>query len=158
MADLEIAEYREYDAFAQDWSADGGSQEETEARLRWQLLGQLDDDELLIQLPEWLANEKVGFVDGATPTEFVGRIDQETKQTIRFIESAAAQSLSKRAHRIQKLEESVESGAEDADREEWLTDRLEEHRQAFEQREDAPGLAEEWLPKNQVQRAVRRID
>lgn len=157
MPELEIAEYNEYNTFARDWGAcDDG--DDAEIRLTWQLLGQLDDTELLIQLPEWLAEEKIGFVDGATPTEFVGRIDRETDKAILFGESAAAPPLKKRAHRIHELEESLDQEFSDDDRREWLVERLAEHRQAFERREDAPELAEEWLPKSQIQWAVQRID
>lgn len=50
---------------------------EDKIQLLWQLLGQLDPDELLIQIPNWLAEQKVEFVDGSPPAEFIGRIDLE---------------------------------------------------------------------------------
>lgn len=124
MSELEIADYSDYEVFAREWQAPGGGDDDTAVRLRWQLLGQLAADELLVQLPEWLAEEKIGFVDGATPTEFIGRLDRETEQAIRFVESAAAPPLLKRAHRIHKLEEGIAGALGDDDRQAWLTDRL----------------------------------
>jgi len=166
MTEFTIEEYATYEAFAQEWHAETlddhgvslaearkrGLITEDETRMRWQLLGQLDDGELLIQLPEWLAEDKVGFTDGAIPTEFVGRIKRETEQAIQFVDAAAAQSLLKLAHRIHQLEQATEEG----DTDEWITSRLEDHRDAFERREDVVTLNEAWLPKSQVIRAVRR--
>lgn len=152
MSDL-IVEYSEYETFASEWDA----ADETEARMLWQLLAELDDDVVLVQLTEWVADEKVGFVDGATPTTFVGRIDQETDKAIRLVESAAARPLMKRAHRIQNLEDGIENvGDDDEDRRQWLEDRLRETRREFETREDVIGLSEAWLPKSQLRHVIRR--
>lgn len=118
MADLTIQEFDDYDEFVQEWYAkelDVPLEEarnrslinEDKTRLLWQLLGQLEDNELLIQIPKWLADQKVGFVDGRTPTEFVGRIDRETEKAILFTDSASARSLTKLAHRIHQLETSI---------------------------------------------------
>ena len=147
MADLTVMECATYEEFAQAW--DGA---DSDTRMLWQLLGQLDPDEVLVQLPEWLAEEKVGYVDGATPTAFVGRIERETEKAILFGDSAAAGPLMKLAHRIHQLEQ----GTEADDRDEWLVDRLEDHRRAFEERADAVTLQDEWLPKSQLRRVVRR--
>lgn len=68
-------------------------------------MGQLDPDELLIKIPEWLAEENIGYVDGGTPTEFVGRIERETEKAILFADSASAHPLMRFAHRITNLEE-----------------------------------------------------
>lgn len=144
---LEITEYGTFDAFATTW--DGS---ETDTRLVWQLLGQLADDELLIELPDWLAEEKVGFVDGATPTAFVGRIERETDKAIRVTDAAAARSLMKLAHRIHELEQNED----DPDRDEWLDRQLQKHRRAFEEREDVITLQDEWLPKSQLRHVIRR--
>lgn len=106
MTGFDIQEFEDYDDFVRTWhveeldipldeARDQGLINGNETRLLWQLLGQLDDDELLIQIPDWLADEKVGFIDGSTPTEFVGRIDSETGKTILFVDSAAARSLTK---------------------------------------------------------------
>ncbi len=46
MTELEIHEYRDYDQFAEDWKDDDVATQQV-----WQLLGQLDDDELVVQLP-----------------------------------------------------------------------------------------------------------
>ena len=166
MADFEIQEFDDYDDFVQEWHAteldvslDEARKQslinEDKTRLLWQLLGQLENDELLIQIPQWLADQKVGFIDGTTPTEFVGRIDRETEKAILFTDSAAARSLTKLAHRIHQLETSIEH-ANDDDRQEWMENRLQQIRERFESREDATALSEEWLPKSQIQRAIRR--
>ena len=118
----------------------------------WQLLGQLNPDEVLVQLPEWLAEEKVGYTDGATPTAFVGRIERDTEKAILLNDSADARSLMKLAHRMHQLEE----GNAASDSREWLDERLADHRLAFKEREDTVPLQDEWLPKSQLRRVVRR--
>jgi hypothetical protein len=35
---------------------------------------------VLIQIPEWLAEKKAGYADGAPPTEVVGRTERETEK------------------------------------------------------------------------------
>jgi hypothetical protein len=148
MTDPDIQEVDSYEEFANEW--DEGNENTT--RLLWQLLCQLDDEEVLVQIPEWLAEEKAGYVDGAPPTEVVGRIERETEKAILLGDSAAARPLMKLAHRIHELERTED----DSDRNEWLDDRLAEHRQAFESREDVPELADGWLPKSQLQHVIRR--
>ncbi|MFC7157768.1 hypothetical protein ACFQPA_20295 [Halomarina halobia] len=78
MTSLHITDCADYETFARTWHAhsleqhdvslatacDRGLITEDETRLFWQLLGQLAPDELLFRLPEWLAEEKVGFVEG----------------------------------------------------------------------------------------------
>lgn len=169
MVDFEIQEFENYDDFVREWQRDTLNAQsislheardqnlinENETQLLWQLLGQLNSDELLIQIPKWLAEQKVGFVDGTTPTEFVGRIDRETDKAILYTDSAAARSLTKLAHRIHQLENSLEH-ADDSDRHEWIVNRLQQVRERFESRDDATTLSEEWLPKSQIQLAVRR--
>jgi hypothetical protein len=169
MVDIEIKEFKNYDDFVRVWRRDALNDlsisleeardrnllNEDETQLFWQLLGQLDPDELLIQIPKWLADQKVGFVNGATPTEFVGRIDQETEKAILFMDSASARSLTKLAHRIHQLENSIEH-ADDDDRRDWMTNRLQMVRERFDSREDATTLSEEWLPKSQIQLVIRR--
>ena len=172
MTDL-ITHYSDYDSFVREWHAaelndhevdlqharDRGLITEDETRMLWQLLGELSKDELLIRIPEWLAEEKVGFVDGATPTIFVGRIDRETAKAIRFIDSASARPLMKLAHRIYHFEEGIENvGDSDDDRQKWLERRLKANRREFENRDDVPGLSEEWLPKSQLLNVVRRSE
>lgn len=166
MGDFEVQEFENYDDFVRAWHAedvdvsleearDRDLLNEDKTRLLWQLLGQLEGDELLIQIPKWLADQKIDFVDGRPPTEFVGRIDQETEKAILFTDSAAARSLTKLAHRIHQLETSLEH-ADDADRRDWMANRLQKVRKRFESCDDATTLSEEWLPKSQIQRAVRR--
>ncbi|MFB6229272.1 MAG: hypothetical protein ABEH88_12110 [Halobacteriales archaeon] len=147
MTDLNVRAVATYEEFVQEWG-DG------DTRLLWQLLGQFDDDEVLIQIPEWLAEDKAGYVDGAPPTEVVGRIERETEKAILLDDSAAARPLMKLAHRIHELEQNEG----DPERNDWLDDRLAEHRQAFESREDVPELADGWLPKSQLQCVVQRRD
>lgn len=166
MVDFEIQKFDDYDDFVQEWHAgelDVPLEEarnrslinEDKTRLLWQLVGQLENDELLIQIPQWLADQKVGFIDGTTPTEFIGRIDRETDKAILFADSASAQSLTKLAHRIHQLESSIED-TDDDDRYEWMVNRLQQVQERFESRDDATTLSEEWLPKSQIQLAVRR--
>lgn len=74
MADFDIQKFDGYDdefiraRYAEeldvplDEARNRGLLNEDETRLRWQLLGQLNDDELFIQIPEWLADEKLGFL------------------------------------------------------------------------------------------------
>lgn len=171
MADL-ITEYAEYDPFARRWHSDTLSERDVtleEARERgllneqdtrqlWQLLGLLAEDDLFIQIPEWLAEEKVGFTDRATPTTFVGRITRETEDAILFEDSAAARPLMRLAHRIHSLERGVENTEADDDRREWLESRLREKRRAFETRDEFPTLSDEWLPKSQLITVVRRSE
>lgn len=167
-----IAEYSAYDAFARRWHADTltdrgisldearerGLINEQETRHLWQLLGLLPDGDLFIQLPEWLAEEKIEVTDTATPTVFVGRIARETDDAIRFEGSAAARPLMRLAHRIHSLEHGLANrGAED-DRRDWLESRVRETRREFDDRDGLPGLADEWLPKSQLITAVRRCD
>ena len=147
MTDLTITECATCEDFTQAW--DGS---ESDTRMLWQLLGQLNADEVLVQLPEWLAEEKVGYVDGPTPTAFVGRIERETEKAILLSDSSDARSLMKLAHRMHQLEEGNATG----DSREWLDERLADHRRAFEEREDAVTLQDEWLPKSQLHRVVRR--
>ena len=147
MTNLTVREVATYEEFVQEWNADTD-----DTWLLWQLLGQLDDDEVLVRIPGWLAEEKAGYVEGAPPAEVIGRIDRETEKAILLRDSAAARPLMKLAHRIHELEQ--DEG--DPDRNEWLDDRLADHRHAFEQREDVATLADEWLPKSQLQNVVRR--
>lgn len=152
MSDLAVREYASADAFRREWAVD----DESTARTLWQLLGELDESEVLIRLPEWLADEKVGYVEGGTPTTFVGRIEGETENAIRFVGAAAAPPLARLAHRMAALRKGLENPDLDEERRAWLEDRLREKRRAFEQRDGLVGLREEWLPKSQVLDAARR--
>lgn len=154
MSEIDIVEFSDYGAFDREWA----HHHEGTATLVWQLLGELSDDELLVKLPEWLAEEKVGYTCGGTPTEFVGRIEEETEKAVRFANATAARPLGQLAHRIGALEDGRDSVGMDHDRRDWLERRLKDKRTAFEQREDMVGLREEWLPKSQIVAAVRRAD
>ena len=150
-----ITEYATYETFVRDWE----DSTENELRMLWQLLGELEDDEVLIRLPMWLAEENVGFVDGTTPTLFVGRLDRETEKAIRFVDSAAAEPLMKHAHRIHHIENGLETiDHTDTQRREWLEERLRKTRREFEIRDDVTSLTTEWLPKSQLLAIIRRID
>ncbi|MFC7157639.1 hypothetical protein ACFQPA_19615 [Halomarina halobia] len=172
MTSFHITDCADYDTFARSWhphsldrddvslatARDRGLITEDETRLFWQLLGQLASNELLFRVPEWLAEEKVGFVEGGTPTVFVGRIERETDKAILVVESAAARPLAKLAHRIHHLEEALETLSDaDPERRTWLAQRLETARREFEQREDVTGLREGWLPKSQLRTVIRRV-
>jgi hypothetical protein len=147
MSLLTVDIYTDYEEFIREYPAS-----ETNARMLWDLLGQISDDELLIKLPEWLAEEKVGYVEGSVPTEFVGKIEEETNDAIKFTDASAARSLMKLAHRIHRLEQNEHARAED----EWSQQRLEEHRRRFEVRDGAETLQDEWLPKSQLSHVVKR--
>lgn len=156
--DLELRVYGDADEFTGEWQQLGYTANEAEQY--WALLSELKPTELLIQLPEWLAAEKIGFIDGATPTEFVGRIDTESERAIRFTASAAARPLSRLAHRIQSLENGInrlqDEGDPDPDRMQWLQRQLNKKRRAIDAREDVPALSDEWLPKSQIEFIGRR--
>lgn len=170
MPELEIRTFDTYDAFAREWHAETltetdasledargrGLLNEQGTRQLWQLLGLLDDEEVVIKLPEWLAEKKVGFTDRATPTLFVGRIIRETEQAILFEDSAAARPLMALAHRIHSLEDGLSNTADEDDRRSWLERRLQEKRAAFEDRDEMVSLQDEWIPKSQVQLAFQR--
>ena len=149
-----ITEYATYGTFIRDWE----DSTENELRMLWQLLGELEDDEVLIRLPKWLAEENVGFVDGAAPTTFVGRLDRETEKAVRLVDSAAAEPLMKHAHRIHHIENGLETiDHTDTQRREWLEERLRKTRREFELRDDITSLSTEWLPKSQLLATARRI-
>lgn len=174
MVVLPVREYSSYDEFVREWCAatlaekecslaearERGLIDEQTTRLRWQLLGELNPDELLLTIPKWLAEEKVGFTEGGTPTEFVGRIGDETEKAILFIDSAPAKPLMKRAHRIHTLETNLNeqnTDTHDAEQRAWLQDRLTEQRNQYATDRETTGLVEEWLPVSQIIRAVRRV-
>ncbi|WP_248910346.1 hypothetical protein [Halocatena marina] len=160
MASLSIYEYTSYDAFIADTAQHGIA--ETDLALVWVLLERLEPDEVFIRLPRWLAEEKVGYTEGGTPTEFVGRIDRTTEKALLFVDSAAARPLMKRAHRINHLEEGLENSTidsssipDDEERRAWLERKLAHHREAFAHRADQDGLTDEWLPISQIETVLR---
>ena len=146
MPELDIQTYTAYEVFATDWAAP-----DKETRMTWQLLEQIDDDEVLVELPQWLADENVGYTQGSVPTAFVGRIATESDEAIQLADSAAARSIRKLAHRISQLEQNDSDEQDD-----WLDDRLAEHREEFNQRDDAVSLNDEWLPKSAIVQVLKR--
>ena len=108
---------------------------------------------MLVELPQWLADENVGYTKGSVPTAFVGRVATESDEAIQLADSAAARSIRKLAHRISQLEQSDSDEQDD-----WLDDRLAEHREEFNQRDDAVSLNGEWLPRSAIVQAVKRQD
>lgn len=146
MSDVRIAEVADYDEFDEEW----GDATETTTRMLWQLLNEFDDDELLIKIPEWLAEEKVSYSEGGTPTVFVGRTVEETEKAIRLTDSAAARPLMQLAHRIAALEDGIENVEQDSNRRRWLKDRLDDKRRGIDGRDGITGLSEEWIPKSQI--------
>lgn len=148
MADFAVLEFAEFERFARQWGASSHDN-----RLYWYLLDHLGPDELLIRIPEWLAEEKIGYVEGATPQTIIGRIDRETAKAIRLADAVGAAPLLKTALSIHELEQ-----GEGTDRNEWLDQRLAEHRKTFARREGAPRVSDPWFPKSQIEIAVRRVD
>lgn len=169
MSNLDLRTFETYDGFAEEWheetlaeadvtlenARDRGLLNEQGTRQLWQLLGLLDD-ELVIQLPEWLAAEKVGSTERTTPTLFVGRVARETEKAVLFEDSAAAQPLMALAHRIHSLEDGLSNTDADDDRRGGLERRLQDTQEAFRDREGMVGLRDEWVPKSQIRVAVRR--
>jgi hypothetical protein len=147
MSLLTVDMYSDFEEFCREYPAT-----ETDARMLWDLLGQVSDDKLLIKLSDWVAEEKVGFVEGSVPTEFVGQIEEETNDAIKFSDAFAARSIMKLAHRIHRLEQNEG----DRDGGDWSNRRLQEHRQRFEERGEAETLQDEWLPKSQISHVVKR--
>ena len=142
MPDFAIQTYTAYEEFAADWAAP-----DKETRMTWQLLEQIDEDEVLVELPQWITDENVGYTQGSVPTAFVGRIATESDEAIQLADSAAARSIRKLAHSISQLEQN------DSDKQD---DRLVEHREEFNQRDDAVSLNDEWFPKSAIVQAVKR--
>ena len=171
MADL-ITEYASYDSFVREYHSKTLTSQDLsleEARKRgllnerttrklWRLLGLLDSEELLVQVPEWLADKKCEPTDRPTPTMFVGYISRETEAAILLKGSTAARPLMGLAHRIHALENGIENTRADTDRHERLAERLQDNYQQFCDREDLPSLSDEWLPKSQLVAAVRRCE
>jgi len=167
-----ITDYAEYESFARRWHAetlDDHSVSLEEARKRgllneqgtrhlWQLLGFLGEEDLFVQIPEWLAKEKLSDTDGKIPTTFVGRVTRETEDAILFENSASARPLMEVAHGIHSLERGLENTASDDDPREELVTRLREKRRQVANRNDAPILSDEWLPKSQLITAVQRSE
>jgi hypothetical protein len=165
-----VTEYAEYDSFAREWHSetlaeydvslavarDRGLLDEHRTQHLWQLLGLLDPEELLVQLPEWLAEKKVTSTTRTTPTMFVGCISRETEEAILFESSAAARPLMGLAHGMHSLEQGLTRTADDTDRHARLAERMRELERQFDDRDDLPSLSEEWLPKSQLGTAARR--
>ena len=169
MTDLST-DYADYESFARRWHAEtlddrGVSLEEArkrgllnerDTRHLWKLLGLLGEDDLFVQIPEWLAKEKLRDADGIIPTTFVGRVTRETEDAILFENSASARPLMQVAHGIHSLERGIENTASDDDLREELVTRLRKKRRKVANRDDAPILSDEWLPKSQLITAVQR--
>ena len=168
MSDL-VTEYADYDSFAREWHArdleshsvtlhdarERGLLNEQDTRQIWQLLALLEDDELFLHLPQWLADEKVDSADGDAPTTFVGRVSRETEKAVLVEDSAATHALMRLAHGIRSLERGLENTGDD-DRREELERRLQAKYRQFETRDGLVSLADEWVPKSQIRSAIRR--
>ena len=145
MTDL-ITEYADYDSFAREWHSgtladynvslnearERGLLNEQRTRKLWQLLGLLNLEECLLQLPEWLAEKRVGSENRTTPTIFLGYISDETEDAILFESSAAARSLMGLAHRIRSHNKGVERTEDETDRHEQLADWIRDHERQFD--------------------------
>lgn len=170
MPAVELRTFDTYAAFAREWHAatlsergvsledarKRGLLNEQGTRQLWQLLDLLGDEELVIQLPEWVAEEKSGTTDRTTPTTFVGRVRRETDKAILLEDSAAVRPLMSIAHQIHSLEDGLSNTGDDDDRRGGLESKLRETREAFGKRDEMVGLGDEWIPKSQVKIAIRR--
>lgn len=167
-----IRTYADYDVFAREWHAETleahdvtievarqrGLLNEQDTRRLWQLLGLLDEDEVFIQLPEWLVEEKTDDVRGRIATTFVGQISRETEDAVLFEDSSPGRRLMAIAHKIHTLEHGVENTVVDGDRHKQLNEELEADYRRFETQDDVPYLSDEWLPKSQLITIVQRRD
>ena len=167
-----IRTYADYDSFAREWHSETlsardvtleGARErglinEQETRQLWQLLGLLDEDDVFIQLPEWIVDEKTDDVRESLATTFVGHISRETEDAVLFKGSSPGRRLMRIAHRIHSLEHGVENTAVDTDRRKRLHELLQEEYRRFEKQDDVPYLSDEWLPKSQLITIIRRRD
>ena len=154
VVELPIQTYAIYEDFAQEHS---DQFTDTDLPQVWALLCELDADQLFIRIPRWLADQKIGFFDGGTPTDFIGQIDRETDKAVLFTDSMSAQSLFRQAHLIQHMEQRL-TELSDADQRSRVESRLEKHREEFTTRPEHPALDEEWLPKSQIELALRCND
>lgn len=167
-----IRTYADYDSFARRWHSETlrdrnvtleaarerGLINEHDTHQLWQLLGLLDEDDVFIQLPEWLVEEKTDDVRGSLATIFVGYISRETEDAVLFKNSSPGRRLMQIAHKIHSLENGVENTAVDSERRKRLNDKLQEERRRFEKQDDAPYLSDEWLPKSQLITIIQRRD
>ncbi|MEF8863900.1 MAG: hypothetical protein V5A29_11160 [Haloarculaceae archaeon] len=167
-----IRTYADYDSFAREWHSETLGDhdvtleaarerhllDEQETRQLWQLLGLLDEDDVFIQLPEWLVEAKTGDVRGNLATTFVGYISRETEDAILFEDSSPSHRLMQIAHKIHTLEHGIENTTADGDRRKQLNDKLRGEYRRFEKQDDVPYLSDEWLPKSQLITIVRRRD
>lgn len=151
VAELPVQAYTTYEDFAQ---AHSEHFTDTDLPQVWALLCELETGQLFIRIPRWLADQKVGFIDSGTPTEFIGRIDRETGKAVLFTESMPARSLFRQAHLIQHMEQRL-TDLSDADQRSRVESRLRTHREEFTTRPEHPVLDEEWLPKSQIELALR---
>ena len=129
---------------------------EQDTRQLWQLLGLLDEDDVFIQLPEWLVDEKTDDGRGGLATTFVGYISRETEDAVLFKHSSPGRPLMQIAHKIHSLEHGVENTAVDSDRRNRLNEMLQQEYRRFEKRDDVPYLSDGWLPKSQLITIIRR--
>ncbi|WP_416841663.1 hypothetical protein [Haloferax sp. DFSO52] len=162
--------YTDYDSFAREWHAktlrdrdvtleaaqERGYLNEQSTRRLWQLLGLLDEDDVFIQLPKWLVEEKTDDLRGSLATTFVGYISRETEDAVLFEDSSPSDRLMQIAHKIESLENGVENFAVDSDRRKQLNDKLQEEHRKFEKRDHAPYLSDERLPKSQLITVIQR--
>lgn len=167
-----IRTYADYDSFAREWHSETlsdrdvtleaarerGLINEQDTRHLWQLLGLLDEDEVFIQLPEWLVEEKTDDVRGRLATTFVGYISRETEDAVLFEDSSSGRRLMQIALKIHSLENGVENTAVNSDRRKRLNDKLQEDHRRFEEQDNVPYLADEWLPKSQLITIIQRRD
>lgn len=137
MAD--VTEISEYDDFADGWMEDTG---EIETRLLWHLLRQLEQGEVLFRLSD-------SYTDlGGDSNTFIGLVDDETEDGIRFTDVTPALKIAEHAYHIHTLG----TEATQLDRAGWIDERLGEHRAVFE---DRPTLGDQWVPKSEINRIVK---
>lgn len=133
---VDVTEISEFDDFADGREEDT---DEIETRLLWHLLGQLDPCEVLFRLSD-------SYTDlGGDSNTFIGVVDDETEDSIRFTEVTPALKIAEHAYHIHTLG----TEATQLDRAGWIDKRLGEHRAVFE---DRPTLKDQWVPKSEINR------
>ena len=100
---------------------------EQDTRQLWRSLGLLDADDVFIQFPEWLVEEKTDDVRGSLATTFVGYISRETEDAVLSKDSSPGRRLMQIAHKIHSLENGVENTAVDSDRRNRLNNELQKN-------------------------------
>lgn len=158
-----IIECADYESFTREWHANAlddarghGSLDERDIRYLWVLLDLLDEDRVVIHIPDWLSEKKLDVSARDNFNIFVGPVSRETEDALFFENAEAARPLMQFAHRIRSLENGIENTKVGDDRRASLETQLRDKRRNFENRDGGLGLTRTWIPKSQIISAVQR--